>query len=352
MKMARAGALAGALLIVAACTGGASTAPTVTPAPATPAGSAEPTEVPGPGTPEKATLKIVQGSSPDYTQIALTKAIQILNDKGIATEFANVDDTDTATRSVIAGQSDIVVNSLYFGINARKAEIPLVTIMADAQTLDYLLVSIPSITSVEQLVGGTVGINKPGDLGATVADQCLKFSKIDVTTVEFVQVGGTGARMAALISGQIMAAPAHAAEALNAQIEGGLNILVDCGKAIGSFLQTGATSTEEWLAANPNLAQHFVDAYIDALRWAEDNKDEYIALSKEVLPEMSDSLRSPAYDVFKEAGLFAINGGLTPESIAKLVAIGLDASSIEEPIPDTWYTMKYIESYLARNGER
>jgi ABC-type nitrate/sulfonate/bicarbonate transport system substrate-binding protein len=351
--MARIASLAAAAILVAACSSGASSSAPATAAPPTAApSSAAPSMAAGPGDPEKTTLKIVQGSSPDYTQIALTKAIQMLNDKGITTEFANVDDTDTATRSVIAGQADIVVNSLFFGINARKADIPLVTMMADAQTLDYLLVSIPSVTSVEQLVGGTVGINKPGDLGATVADQCLKFSKVDVSKVELVQVGGTGARMAALISGQIMAAPAHAAEALNAQLEGGLNILVDCGQAIGTFLQTGATATEDWLAANPNLAQHFVDTYIDALRWAEDNKDEYIALSKEVLPEMDDSLRGPAYDVFKKAGLFAINGGLTPESIAKLVSIGLDAKSIEEPVPDTWYTMKYIESYLERNGER
>jgi NitT/TauT family transport system substrate-binding protein len=350
VRMLRAGAVLATAAMIAACGG---TTPTAAPTAAPPAATTAPNATPaGPGAPEKTVLKIVQGSSPDYTQIALTKAIQYLNDRGINTEFQSVDDTDVATRAVIAGQADIVVNSLFFGINAVKEGIPLVTVMADAQTLDYLLVSIPSVTDVAQLEGGTVGINQPGDLGATVADQCLKFSNVDVTKVDFVQVGGTSARMAALVAGQIMAAPAHAAEALNAQIEGGLNVLVDCGEAIGSFLQTGATVTADWLEENPNLAQHFVDAYIDALRWAEDNKDEYIALSKEVVPDLDDSLRGPAYDVFKNAGLFAINGGLNPESIKKLTDIGLDAKSIEAPVPDNWYTMDLIESYLARNGER
>lgn len=329
MNIVRAVALLVIAVMVAACSGAPAASPT----------------------PEKTTLRIVQGSSPDYTQIALTKMIEYLNERGIDTTFESVDDTDVATRAVIAGQADVVVNSLFFGINAVKEGIPLVTLMADAQTLDYLLVSVPDVTEPEQLEnGGTMGINQPGDLGATVADQCLKFLDIDVTTVQFVQVGGTSARMAALVAGQIDAAPAHAAEALSAQREGGLNVLADCGEAIGSFLQTGATVSRDWLAQNPNTAQAFVDAYIDALRWAEDNKDEYIELSRTVIPDMPDDLRGPAYDVFKNVGLFAVNGGLSPESIQKLEAIGLDAGSIEEPVPDNWYTMELIEDYLERKG--
>jgi ABC-type nitrate/sulfonate/bicarbonate transport system substrate-binding protein len=356
--MLRAGAVLASAVMFAACGGATPTVapPTSPPVTVTTAPNATPA---GPGAPEKTTLKIVQGSSPDYTQIALTKALEYLEDRGITAEFQSVDDTDVATRAVIAGQADIVVNSLFFGINAAKEGIPLVTILADAQTLDYLLVSVPSITDPKQLeTDGKMGINQPGDLGATVADQCLKFAGVDVTKVEFVQVGGTGARMAALVAGAqdpgaltIHAAPAHAAEALAAQREGGLNVLANCGEQIGSFLQTGATVTQDFLDKNPNLAQHFVDAYLDALRWAEDNKDEYIELSKTVLPEMPDDLRGPAYDVFKDVHLFAVNGGLNAESIKKLTDIGLDAKSIEAPVPDTWYTLDLIENYIARNGE-
>ena len=359
MKLTRIGALLGAGVLIAACsgTGAPSAAPTVAPEPTTaasaaPGVSAAPSEAAGPGAPEKTTLKIVQGSDPDFTQVGLTKAFEYLEAKGITVEFSSVVDTDTATRSVIAGQQDIVVNSLYFGINANKADIPLRTFLVDIQAVDYLLMSVPSITDVKALEGGTVGINKPGDLGATVADQCLKFSDIDVSKVEYVQVGGTSARMSALLANQINAAPAHAAEALNAQKEGALNVLVDCGEAIGTFLQTGASSTQEWLDANPNLAQHFTDAYIDALRWSHENKDEYIALSKEVVPDLDDEIRNSTYDLLVEQKIFAVNGGMNPESIKKLVDIGLDSASIEEPVPDDWYTMKFIESYLARNGEQ
>jgi ABC-type nitrate/sulfonate/bicarbonate transport system substrate-binding protein len=180
----------------------------------------------------------------------------------------------------------------------------------------------------------------------------MKGAGVDVSTVIVVQVGGTSARMSALLSGQIDAAPAHAAEALNAKAKGGLSILANCGEAIGEFLQTGVSSTDEWLAANPNMAQTFVDAYIDALRWAATDKEGYIALSKQVVPDLSDDLRSPAYDVLKSGGLFAVNGGLTQKSVDKLIAIGLDSKAIEQPVPTDWYTMAYIDNYLARNGSK
>jgi ABC-type nitrate/sulfonate/bicarbonate transport system substrate-binding protein len=346
--MARAGALLGTVLLIAACSGAAT--PSAAPSAAAP--SAEAPSTGAVGAPEKTTLKVVQGSDPDFTQVALTKAIEYMKDKGVTVEFSSVVDTDTATRSVIAGQQDVVVNSLYFGINANQQGIPLRTFLNDIQAVDYLLMSVPDVTDVNQLVpGGTVGINKPGDLGATIADQCLKFSDVDVDQVEYVQVGGTSARMAALLAGQIQAAPAHAAEALNAQKEGGLNILVDCGEAIGTFLQTGASSTQEWLDANPNLAQLFTDAYIDALRWAQTNKDEYIELSKTVVPDLDDQIRSDTYDLLVKQGIFATDGGLTPEAVQKLVDIGLDSASISGDIPEEWVTYDYVNSYLDRNGE-
>lgn len=359
MKLTRIGSLLGTVILVAACSSGAtpssapaSSAPEPTAVASDAPASVAPSEVAGPGAPEKAVLKVVQGSDPDFTQVGLSKAIEYMQAKGVTVEFSSVVDTDTATRSVIAGQQDIVVNSLYFGINANKAGIPLRTFLVDIQAVDYLLMSIPDVTDIKTLEGGTVGINKPGDLGATIADQCLKFSDVDVTKVEYVQVGGTSARMSALIAGQIMAAPAHAAEALNGQKEGGLNILVDCGEAIGTFLQTGASSTQEWLDANPNLAQLWTDAYIDALRWSAENKDEYIALSKTVVPDLDDAIRDSTYDLLVKQKVFAVNGGLNVDAVKKLVDIGLDSASIEAPVPDDWYTLKYIESYLARNGEQ
>ena len=356
MKIARFGSLLATAVLIAACGSSATPAPTKAPSTAAPTTAAS--QAPAtPAPPEKIVLNLVQGSDPDFTQVALTKAIELMNAKGVITQFSSVADTDTATRSVIAGVQDLVVNSLYFGINAVQSGIKLKTIMVDSQSVDYLLVGTAAVPTIADMPGKKMGINKPGDLGATIADQCLKGAKVDVSTVNIVQVGGTSARMAAVLAGQIDAAPAHAAEALNAIKKSAgtaspIHELANCGTTIGTFLQTGVTGTDAWLAANPVLAQMFVDSYIDALRWAASDKEGYIALSKQILPDLSDDLRSPAYDVLKSGGLFAVNGGLTKESIDKLISIGLDSKAIEGTIPTDWYSMSFIEDYLKRNGSK
>lgn len=357
MKIARVGALLGSVLLIAACGSAASPSPTAEPPTAPPASnppaSVGPTQVPPPGPPEKTTLRVVQGSDPDFAQTALSKSFEILKEKyGVTVEYTNVTDTDTATRAVIAGQQDIVVNSLYFGINAVKSGIPLKTMVVDGQTASYLLMGTSDVGSVTDLVGQTVGIGKPGDLSSTVANQCLKASGVDPSQVQFVQVGGTSARLAAILAGQIKAVPAAVPEGLNAMNKGPLKVLADCGAAIGSFLQTGATASSAWISANPNLAQAFVDSFIDSLRWAVDDKAAFIEQSKKIVPEMDDALRSSSYDRLKNANYFAVNGGLNPDTIAKLITIGLDAGSIEAPVPDDWYTLDFIDNYLARNSTR
>lgn len=336
----------------AATPAAAAPAAAVAPAAASPVTAASPVAA-GPGAPEKTSLKLIQGSTPDFAQTALYKSIQYMKERyGVTAEISSVSDTDTATRAVIAGSADIVVNSLYYTVNAAKSGIGLKTIMVDSQSVTYLYMGAPEIKTLNDLVGKTVAYGKPGDISSTVVLACTKMSGIDPNQIKFVSMGGTSARLSALLAGQVQATVAQLAESLSAQQKGALNVLADCGKLIGTFLQTGVSSSDQWLAANPNLAQMYVDSYIDALRWATEDKEGYIALSKQIVPEMDDGLRSQSYDALKGVNLFAVNGGFTPETITKFINIGIETGAIEAPIPDTWYTVKYVDNYLARKGKR
>lgn len=358
MNRRRLASLLGALTLLTACssTGGGAGASQASVAPS--AATSEPTsvesqpEVSTPGEPEATTLRVM-GSDPDFTQIALFKAAADMAEKGVTVELMSSDDSDVSTRALVAGHVDIAVTFPFYAINARKADVPIKMIVADAQTNDYLMITPSDITSLDDLVGKTIGINKPGDLGSTVVDQCLRGADIDPDQIERVQVGGTGARLAALLAGQVQGGVAHVAEALSAiaESDGALRVTANCGQVTGSFLQTGALATDDWLAANPNLAQLWVDTYIDALRWAAENKDEYIALSQEKLPEIDDAIRGDAYDMLLEGDLFAVDGGLDEDSVSRIEQIGLESDAFDEPVPEDWYTLEFIESYLARNAE-
>lgn len=355
MKISRALALVAAGALIVGCSGAASpSAPAATSAaPSQPATSPSDAPSEAPATPEATTVRIVQASTPDFTQIALLKWQQTLEDEhGMTVEFINVEGGDIAFRTMIAGQGDVYVGGITHVVNFVQATGEDAKVIAiDAVATDYIIVSQAAINSIEDLAGKKLGINRPGDSGDSVMRAALRAEGFDPETAQFLEIGGTSARVAALLAGQIDAGPAHAAEAYSA-VEQGLKPLLLAGEAIGPYPQTGLMTTGAFGEENPILTQLLVDTFIDAQRWAADNKDEYIELSKELIPDLADSVREPAYDVFTEIGLFGVDGGLTPELLEAFLEIELAAGSIQGEVPDMseWADFSFVEDYLARNG--
>ena len=339
-----------AVLLAAACTA----QPPATQPPATQgmATEAPATQAPATEQPGGATIRVVQSSTPDFTQIALTKWQELLDEQGITVEFVNVEGGDVAFRTMIAGSADFNVGGITHLVNLVQAtdeEVKLIAI--DAVATDYIIVCQPEITSVDQLVGARLGINRPGDSGDSVMRAALRGVGFDVEQAEFLQIGGTSARVAALLSGQIDCGPAHAAEAFTATDQGLTNLLL-ADEGIGPYPQTGLMTTDAYLNDNPELTQTVVDAFVDAQRWAAGSKDEYIELSHEVVEEISDDIRSRAYDVLAEIELFGVDGGLTPGLLDAFIEIELEAGSIEGDVPpqEEWVNFEFVEDYLERNG--
>jgi ABC-type nitrate/sulfonate/bicarbonate transport system substrate-binding protein len=342
-------------VLVAACSGTGTASPSAAPATAAPSAagsdgaSAEPTPVP---TLEATTIRIVQASTPDFTQISLIKWQELLADAGITVEYINVEGGDIAFRTMIAGQGDVVIGGIAHLVNYVQATGEDAKLIAvDAVATDYIIVSQQEIATVQDLAGKNLGINRPGDAGDAVMRAALRGAGFDPEQANFLEIGGTSARVAALLAGQIDAGPAHAAEAYSA-VEQGLKNLLLAGEAIGPYPQTGLMTTGEMLSEKPVLAQLAVDTFIDAVRWAADNKDEYIALSQEAIPDLSDSVRGPAYDVFTDIGLFGVDGGITTELMDAFLAVEEQAGAITGDVPaqSEWVDASLVEDYLERNG--
>ena len=89
---------------------------------------------------------------------------------------------------------------------------------------------------------------------------------------------------------------------------------------------------------------------LEAQRWAQDNKDEYIALSEELVEGISPEIRSEVYDLFSE-GFFSVNGGL--ETIQPTADVERRQGNLSAEFTDvaTWVDSSYVESFLERFGE-
>lgn len=306
---------------------------------------------------ELGSIRLIFAGSQDFSTTDLAYWVDLMESRGIDVDAEFVDGADAALRTVVAGAADGYVGSLPSAILAvANADAPLKIVAVNQQASSYALLAQRSVENVEDLATAQIGINSLGSAGHTVVEVSLQEYGIDTSNVNWVTIGGTSARVAALLSGQTDAGPAHFAEAAAAVIESDdLHILFNASEGLGAYLQSGLMLSDAWMAANPETAQAVVDALIDTQRWAADNEDEFIELSRSQAPDLNDEVRVDAYHLYRDIGFFAVNGGLTQERIDHFLGLidrtgELGLALDELPEQSAWLDMSYVADYVERNG--
>jgi NitT/TauT family transport system substrate-binding protein len=328
-------------------------APAPAPKPTTPANTAVPptaTSLPKPAS--SAPLRLIASGSSDFSSLDVIYWQDLLKKQGFNVDFKPVDAPDTAARSIIAGTADAYVGSLPSAILAVKnANANIKIIAVNNQASDYVVLAKPEIVSIQDLKGKSIGIATPGSAGDIIVRTALKIKGVDPTAARFVTIGGTSARVTAVLAGQVDAAPVHAADAGDAVATGKVKVLFNTGDTIGVYLQSGLIASGDWLKNNPQVAQQVVDAFVDASRWAATNKDGYIALSKDQAPKMDDNVRSSAYDLYIQGKFWPVNGGLGQAGVDAFLKLSQDSGDLPKDLPpqSQWLDDSFVKNYVSRH---
>lgn len=321
--------------------------PTTAPTAVPPTAAPKPTDVPKPVS--TGPVRLIGNGAVDFSSVDVHYWQDSLKKQGVNVDFKWVDAPDTALRAIIAGASEAYCGSLPSAILAVKnTNANLKIIAVNNQATDYVLLAKPEINSLQDLKGKTIGISTPGSAADTIIRTALKSKGIDPEIARFVTIGGTSARMTALLSGQIDAAPVHAADGANAVATGKAKVLLSAGESIGLYLQSGLIASGDWLKKNPQQAQQVVDAFIDASRWAATNKNGYITLSKELLPKLADAERSSSYDLYVSGKFWPVNGGLGQEGIDRLIKLEQESGGLPKDLPPQaqWLDDTFVKNYV------
>jgi NitT/TauT family transport system substrate-binding protein len=299
------------------------------------------------------TLRVAFASSPDFTQVSNFKWIDDMRAKGVDVKDLYFQSSQDAFRALVSGEADVALGTVTSAILLNMSAGENVKVIAsDLQAPDYILVSTPEITKDADLQGKRIGISTPGDVSDTLTRLVLQSRGADTSKIDFVEIGGTGARMQALLSNQISGGAAHAAEGLSA-VQKGLKNLFAYGQTIPDYLQHGLIVQQSWIEKNKQFAQEMVDSFIESTRWAADNKDGYIELSKKNVEGIDYQVRSQAYDIFKSINMFAINGGMEDRQLNTTVDIEKKVGTFDDkeiPPLSAWSDPTYVNNYLQRNG--
>ena len=150
-------------------------------------------------------------------------------------------------------------------VNSALAGSDTVLIVGGVTSLNYYLMAQPQIKTPEQLKGGSVAISRFGSASDFIARFAL--SKIGLTPgkdVTLVQIGSTGARMDATLTGRVQATVINPPASFIGQ-KRGMTVLADLPKLGLVYQHTSAGTTRKYIRENPDIVRRYVKSQVEAV---------------------------------------------------------------------------------------
>ena len=142
------------------------------------------------------------GFSPTNSPIWVIEDRKLLQKMGVEPEIIAIGNSPTVLQALLAGEIDASSISVTTLTSSRLAGADTVMIVGVVPTFVDHIVSVSTITAVEQLKGKTGGVNRLGttsDLGLRLALTKLRIEPDK--DVKIIPTGGTAERFAALLKG-------------------------------------------------------------------------------------------------------------------------------------------------------
>lgn len=286
------------------------------------------------------------GASPANSPIWVVQEKGLLKKQGLDAEVISITASPIALQAMLAGEVDVIVTSVTTLVNSRLAGADTVMILGMVPTFVDHIITLPSITRVEELKGKTGGVNRIGstsDLGLRLA---LRRLGIDPEKdARIVTAGGNPERFAALSKGvvqfTIMPEPfVREAEKL------GFRDFLDIGSLKIPFWWNGVLTREAIIKSKRPVVAKFARAMTEALHFLKTEKEASKAIFSKNLRLTDPEGLERAYKAY--SGVFPQAPYPTPDGVKTL----LDDMAPRNPKaaaadPKTFVDMSFVQELEA-----
>lgn len=227
--------------------------------------------------------------------------------------------TTSGVQALIANRSDLAphgADELIIGV-AEGAD--LVAIGSPQSKVNYVLIAKKEFTSVEDLEGATIGMSGPAGFDALLTRFSLEAVGLDPETdVNFVQIGGSPDRAAALLAGRVDAATIGIDDWFELKLQADqVDLLQYMSEIVPDFATELYFAKGEWVDANPDAALAIACGNLAANAWANQDRATFIDYTLAKVPGATAEGTGDLYDAAIEIDMYP----RTPEAI--LSAAGL-----------------------------
>ena len=167
------------------------------------------------------------------------------------------------------------------------------------------LVTQPELRKYPDLKGKTVGVDAATTGFAFILYKLLAMNGVPQGDYKVERLGGTPARVQALMEGKIAATMITSPSELLPESKGYYRI-GDTIKVFGAYQTSVGAARRSWAAKNGDQLVAFIRSYVAAIDWLEQpgNKDEAVSIYLKNLPKVPRPVAEKSYDV-----MFAGNEG-------------------------------------------
>lgn len=342
--------LGAAALALSACAGGAGSGEAPTPAGGAPAGAAgggdapeelDSGEIPGTGVeggPEfdlSGKTVVATTSPPGAINMGTFWAYKRLEEWGADVETVIVT-TTSGVQAIIADRADLASQGSDEVVLGAAEGANTVAIGAPSTAMDYVLVARGDAESVEDLEGKTIGMSGPSGFDALLSRLSIEQVGLDAESdVNFVQIGGSPDRAAALLAGQVDAATIFLEdwEELSRQTEE-LQLVQYMAEIVPDFPATAYFAEASYWEENPEVALALACANLQANVWLNSSEDEYVEYVLQVVPGATEEAARAIYQHAQEVNMWPTDPEelLSVEGTGGLIDAMLETGDITEPV--------------------
>lgn len=282
-------------------------------------------------------IKMAQPGQDNYgIPIYLADALGYFADEGLEVEFVNFKSSPLSIAAMLAGDVQFTLTSYDQALKMYEKGRVLKNLITTTAKHPWAILARPEITSVQELKDKTISAKMPGSgPRAFVSTILLHYGLDPAKDVKFAALPGSAivpsyknkAIDATFGSGQIKA------ELLSR----GAKVLVDMNDPKQHRAILGADTyplkvvmaTADYIQANPEVVQHFINAMLRAMKWEE--KQESAKVAELVAPYLLGTQATNIISDIRKS--FSHDGIITPDGHKAIEKITQDVGLISKPIP-------------------
>jgi NitT/TauT family transport system substrate-binding protein len=236
------------------------------------------------------------GSSAPYW---IAKEAGFYKKNGVDVEMIFINGSTRGIQSLIAGDLDFAGAVGTSAINGKLAGGDIYIVDSLVNTLPYYIIGKPTIKSPEDLKGRTLATHIPGTSADFAVRLALRKFGINYQDIRAVMVGGSTARVAAVINGQTdftMVTEPGKLQGENA----GMKVIIDMAKLKIPFQFSCTVASGKMIRENPKLVETMVKSMAEAVHFFKTNKKESIRIMAKYTRGASPKVLEGSWDAYAE----------------------------------------------------